>query len=143
MSDFKYEIKDLETMRGANNYHEWVLSELKEFLGADIAEVGAGSGTFSAFLLKHPGLKKLTSIEPDRTACSLYQKNISDERAGVVNGFFGNISQNYPNAFDSVVYVNVLEHVEDDKGELTRVYKSLKDEGRVCIFVPALPFLYI
>ena len=44
--------------------------------------------------------------------------------------------------FDSIVYVNVLEHIEDDYQELSCVYKSLKSEGFVLLFVPALSFLY-
>ncbi len=142
MTDFKYEIKDLDAMAHAINYHNWVLSELDPYLGENVAEVGAGSGNFSAFLLKSQKLKKLTSLEPDTIACNLYRENISDSRAEIVNGFFSDVCKNYPNYFDSIVYVNVLEHVPNDRSELANVYSSLKSGGRVCIFVPALPFLY-
>ncbi len=142
MTDFKYEIKDLEAMSVAENYHTWVLSEFQDFLGEKVAEVGAGNGNFSAFLLKSANIKKLTSVEPDQAVCAHYQKNISDTRAEIVNGFFNEVSGKYPNHFDTAVYVNVLEHVENDKDELDCVYKSLKTGGRICIFVPALPFLY-
>ena len=142
MTDFNYEIKDLEVMSFANNYHNWIVSELQKALHGSVAEVGAGSGNFSVFLLKSPNLKKLISIEPDKAACALYQKNISDPRAEIINGFFSDVSKNYLNNFDSVVYVNVLEHVEDDGRELAYVLSSLKNNGRICIFVPALPFLY-
>lgn len=142
MTDFNYEIKDLEAMSTANNYHNWVLSEFGKSLGKVVAEIGAGSGTFSSFLLQSPDIKKLTSIEPDKNACALYQKNISDPRSEIINGFLRDVSQNYQNNFDSVVYVNVLEHVEDDKAELAYVLSCLKSNGRISIFVPALPFLY-
>jgi len=142
MTDFKYEIKDLEVMSEARNYHNWVLAELNPFLGQSVAEVGAGSGNFSSFLLQSPTLTKLTSVEPDQAACAMYKQNITDPRAEIVNGFFSDVYTKYPNNFDAIVFVNVLEHVEDDKGELENVYKSLKGGGRVCIFVPALPFLF-
>ena len=41
-----------------------------------------------------------------------------------------------------MVYVNVLEHIENDKQELFYINQSLKTGGYVCIFVPALAWLY-
>ena len=43
---------------------------------------------------------------------------------------------------DTIIYINVLEHIEDDLTELETVHKTLMPGGRVCIFVPALPILY-
>jgi hypothetical protein len=43
---------------------------------------------------------------------------------------------------DSVIYVNVLEHVEDDESELRLVSGALAPGGRAFIFVPALGWLY-
>ena len=44
--------------------------------------------------------------------------------------------------FDSMIYVNVLEHVENDREELEICYKTLSSKGSLLIFVPALPCLY-
>ena len=44
--------------------------------------------------------------------------------------------------FDSVVYVNVLEHILDDVGELRTAHELLVPGGTLAIFVPALPRLY-
>ncbi|HEX8737913.1 MAG TPA: methyltransferase domain-containing protein, partial [Pyrinomonadaceae bacterium] len=43
---------------------------------------------------------------------------------------------------DSIIYVNVLEHIEDDRHELKLIYDSLSDGGRCFLFVPALMALY-
>ena len=45
-------------------------------------------------------------------------------------------------AFDSVVYVNVLEHIRDDVGELRTAHELLVPGGTLAVFVPALPRLY-
>jgi hypothetical protein len=42
---------------------------------------------------------------------------------------------------DTIVYINVLEHVEDDAAELRIMHNSLTERGKICIFVPAVPFL--
>ena len=43
---------------------------------------------------------------------------------------------------DSILYVNVLEHIFDDETELATVHRSVRSGGRVLIFVPALRWLY-
>ena len=53
-----------------------------------------------------------------------------------------NSSDNFKNYFDSILYINVLEHIQDDRKEITTVYNCLKQNGYACIFVPALPCLY-
>jgi len=42
---------------------------------------------------------------------------------------------------DTAVYINVLEHIEDDEAELKTIFNALAPGGRILIFVPALPFL--
>ena len=44
--------------------------------------------------------------------------------------------------FDSIIYVNVLEHIKNDENELIEVYKALTNGGHALIFVPAIPLLY-
>ena len=47
-----------------------------------------------------------------------------------------------PNAYDTVVSVNVLEHIGDDRGELRRCFRLLKPGGRLGLLVPARPEIY-
>ena len=44
--------------------------------------------------------------------------------------------------FDSVVLVNVLEHIDDDVGALADLRELLEPGGRLCVFVPAFDGLY-
>ena len=44
--------------------------------------------------------------------------------------------------FDSILYINVLEHIEDDRAELLSAYRALPVGGFLLLFVPALPQLY-
>src|SRR6266513_1839882 len=44
--------------------------------------------------------------------------------------------------FDSIIAINVLEHVEDDIFALQQLYKMLKSEGILIILVPCHKFLY-
>jgi predicted SAM-dependent methyltransferase len=43
---------------------------------------------------------------------------------------------------DSIIYVNVLEHISDDEAELRIIHETLSPGGRAFVFVPALSWLF-
>jgi SAM-dependent methyltransferase len=132
--------KDLEAMSFAKNYHKWILTEFSPYLGSSVAEVGAGMGGFSTLLLE-TDIRSLVAFEPSQNMYPLLQEALSkDTRARTVNDFFGRTTTG--EHFDSIVYVNVLEHIEDDASELSNARDSLNPQGHLLIFVPALPWLY-
>lgn len=138
--------KDLEAMSFAVNYHKWILREFRPFLGENVVEVGAGSGDFSSLLLDEKP-KTLDLVEPS-AMFELLKENISPKNAATEINFHRAIfaevaikiaARQRP---DSIIYVNVLEHIEDDSGELKLIYETLKPGGHCLIFVPALMALY-
>ncbi len=132
--------KDLEAMSFAHNYHRWIFAELSPFLGQTVAEVGAGVGNFSKLILGQP-ISELVAFEPSANMYPfLQQVTAKDRRARAVNGFLKKDTSE--KNFDSIVYVNVLEHVEDDAHELNEARQLLNVGGHLLIFVPALPWLY-
>ena len=138
--------KDLEAMSFAENYHRWILDEFRPFLGKRLVEVGAGTGLFTELLLNERP-ESLTAVEPSAMFDSL-QANM----AGVLHNtqltlhraIFADVCGEIRKTErpDSIIYVNVLEHIEDDIKELELIYDTLPDGGRCFIFVPALMSLY-
>ncbi len=143
MAKLEYDGRDLEAMSFAERYHAWIVSLLRPYIGTAVAEVGAGSGSFTELLLKEQGVTELLAVEP---SSEMYDRLVAttshDARVTTKNDFFSVVSNDYQNHFDTVVYVNVLEHVPDDVSELAHVYKALQPGGHVCIFVPALMWLF-
>lgn len=138
----RYEGKDIEAMHSAPNYYRWILREFSRYLKGSVLEVGAGSGTFSALLMERP-ITELTAVEPSQEMYPLLEEQFrGNSRVACRQAFFPEISAQYRERFDAAVYINVLEHVQDDAAELRHVHESLKDDGTVCIFVPALSWLY-
>ena len=134
--------KDLEAMSFAINYHKWNADEFVPYIGPCVAEVGAGTGNFSEFVLR-AGAKKLFAFEPSVNMFPLLkQKFVADKRVEVRNVVFGDCSSEFAETFDSVFYVNVSEHIESDTEELRIAYRTLKPGGNLLIFVPALRWLY-
>jgi SAM-dependent methyltransferase len=141
-----YAGRDLEAMDFAENYHEWIWQMFSPFAGDDIVEVGAGSGSFSKLILgSRPA--SLSMVEPSGMF-DLLESNLAEEKTESVLRFFNTTFSEAAGEIadggrpDTVVYVNVLEHVDDDEGELKTVYETLRSGGHVCIFVPAMPALF-
>lgn len=141
----EYVGKDLEAMDHAVNYHEWVYSLMKPFLGTRIVEVGAGTGSFSE-LLWAGRPERLTLIEPSAMFEGLRERfgaQRENDRIRLVRAVFSHVvAEIAADEPDSVIYNNVLEHIEDDAAELRLVWNALRPGGRVLIFVPAGRFLF-
>ncbi len=144
MNEVVYVGKDLEAMSFAINYHKWILDEFRPFLGRDIVEVGAGTGDFSTLLLgEQPD--SLTLVEPSDMFEQLSAKIASDTISIQLHkNIFADVCEEIAmrQRPDSIIYINVLEHIEDDAHELSLIFDCLKPGGKALIFVPALPSLY-
>lgn len=141
---FEYEGNDLEAMIGADNYYAWILSTIRPYLGKSIVEVGAGVGSFSKLLLQSKP-KTLTLIEPSKMF-QLLQKNISSTKTTTVTPLHGYLKTETKAVKatkpDTIVYINVMEHVKDDRAEVKQAAELLQPGGRLIIFVPAFQALY-
>jgi SAM-dependent methyltransferase len=137
-----YNGRDLEAMSFAVNYHSWMLDEFRPFLGRRIIEVGAGTGGFSRLLLPLDR-EKLILIEPSKMIEDLRSNLSGNENISIVEAIFSDVAELLAaERPDSVIYVNVLEHIQDDVGELKLVYRTLAPGGRIFIFVPAHQSLF-
>jgi SAM-dependent methyltransferase len=137
-----YPGRELESMAFALNYHRWILDIFRPYVGKRIVEVGAGSGSFSELLLE-TGPDQLDALEPSANMYPLLAAHlqhldsgrVSRAHQGTLIGSLDTIRKR--GAPDSVVYVNVLEHVQDDRQELAAIHSLLRPQGHALIFVPA------
>ncbi len=131
--------KTLETMSFAKWYNNWLFSLMKRHLGKEVLEVGAGIGNFTNLLIED---HQVTSIDIEKDYVSRLIKRFGRKiEVGIGDVekdtyFFGN------KKFDSVVCLNVLEHIESDKKALKNMQKLLKPSGKLILMVPAHKFLY-
>jgi len=133
--------KDLEAMSFAKNYHQWIFTEIKQYLGRRVAEVGAGTGSFSELLREN--VKQLIVFEPSQNMYPFLKARFASTTiVKAINNKFSREYSKFERYFDSIIYINVLEHIENDKQELSYVYKTLNRGGYAILFVPALSFLY-
>ncbi|MCA1605715.1 MAG: class I SAM-dependent methyltransferase [Acidobacteria bacterium] len=145
---FAYPGRELEAMAQAANYHRWILDTFKPYLGRNLVEVGAGIGSFSELILKLHQCETLSLVEPSNAmygelAARAQQLKTSTKVRAYHSTFIEAAPQiKLQQLPDSIIYVNVLEHVADDERELKAIHQTLADAGRVFLFVPALSWLY-
>ena len=148
MSDnVDYAGRDLEAMSWAVNYHRWILQVFTPYLGSRLVEVGAGKGSFSELLLERRP-HSLSLVEPSAAMYAELVERLkplsTSTEVVTYQTTFEHIADRirvtqHP---DSIIYVNVLEHIADDQMELTSISRALEKGGRVFIFVPALSWLF-
>jgi SAM-dependent methyltransferase len=141
-----YSGKDLEAMSLAVKYHKWLLDEFRPYIGKNIVEVGAGKGSFSEMLLATQP-DTLSLVEPSEMFDDLSRIISSNDNGPRVDLFHSIFEVAKPILTstakpDTIIYVNVLEHIEDDLRELGLIRDSLTDGGRCLIFVPAMTALF-
>ena len=136
---------ELTAMAEVRNYYAWILAECRSRLGRVVLEHGAGIGTFSDLLLREAGLELLLALEPATNLVPLLRERLSawGSRAEIVPSTLEQAAPRLRDrGIDTVVSVNVLEHIADDRGVLLAMAELLPAGGRVILFVPAIPWLY-
>jgi len=129
-------------MSFATKYHRWLLDGFRPFIGKRVVEVGAGAGSFSRMLLELSP-ESLCLVEPSQMFVEL-TKNLTSSDVRFFNAIFENVATEIKGRCrpDTITYVNVLEHIEDDSRELELVFDTLEPGGRCLIFVPAVGVLF-
>jgi hypothetical protein len=133
-SDFQYVGSDLALFQKARNWKAYWLSVIAPFVEGDLLEAGAEIGTNTPALRGLPH-SRLIALEPD--ASLFMQITDADE---VLTGTLDDLPQE--RCFDAILYIDVLEHIDDNRGELRRAALHLERGGRIIVLSPAHPFLY-
>jgi dolichol-phosphate mannosyltransferase len=135
---------ELEHLGAAHRFIGWILSQFGDALRGDVLEVGAGIGAVTNRLVERAGVIRVTALEPAANLFPLLAHNMV--AGSPVMALQCTSSELLADAgcsrFDSAVYVNVLEHIEDDVAELKVAGELLREGGKLCVFVPANPRLY-
>ena len=127
-----------ENFDTANFHIRYCLSFIKKYLQGDILEVGAGCGSFTRNYLSDK-VKSLTLTEKDNlNFINLSKKFKENLKVKVLKESVSNLK----NKYDVILYLHVLEHIEDDGKEIQEAVKKLNDNGILIIMVPAHQKMY-
>src|SRR5438128_2922958 len=134
----------LERMAAAPRFNRWMFERLRPWVGGRVLGIGAGIGNMSAFLVDQTRGERvvLTDTEPDYLGrlrerfAGRPQVSVAELRLPAVSPALA------AERLDTVVCLNVLEHIEDDRASLRAMHDLLQPGGRLVLLVPSLRALY-
>ena len=129
----------LANLGEAGQFNRWVFDSIAPYLSGNVLEVGCGTGTFTALMLAAG--HNVTAVDINPSYVDRAKSRFSGHTgATIVQGDATRMI--WTTAFDTVVLLDVLEHIEDDVEFLKRLGRCLRPGGRLLVKVPAGEWLY-
>lgn len=129
----------LRELDRAEAYSDWVFAQAKPHLGRRVLEVGCGRGTYTRRLART--VDSVVAVDIDQDCASAAQRatlalaNVEVRRADVSR-------ESFAAEFDTVLLLDVLEHIKDDGALLRKLRRALRPGGQLVVKVPAFAWLY-
>jgi len=134
----KYLNEVLEFFDISDNYRSYQIELFENYVGKEILEVGAGRGKIIEILAQNSE-KQFTLLELDKNFFDILNNKFNSKNIKVLEERTQNIKEK---KFDTIFYLDVIEHIEDDRFELDTAYNLLKKNGHLIIIVPAFQILF-
>ena len=125
----------------APRYRAWQIDLVRPHLGRSAMEIGAGMGHFSAELAQLR-LDRLVLADTEKYALQGLRERYAgrDDIEVAELELPGPVNVGEP--LDSIVAMNVIEHIDDDVAAMRDLSAALVPGGRLVIWVPGYPQLY-
>jgi len=142
-AEMPYVGKELDLFALADNWKRYVKREIARYIRGDVLEVGAGIGATTA-ALQDGTARWWVCLEPDATLAVRLQARVrSGPCASPTSIVVGSIRAfvEAP-SFDCILYVDVLEHIEDDFRQIEAAAQLVRPGGHIVVLAPAHPWLF-
>jgi len=142
-SDYTYSGTELDNAALAVNWKAYFRSRLKRYIRGNVLEVGAGLGG-TTVQLRDGTQSSWLCLEPDATLADRLEATLRETSSTVpTRAVIGGLDVLEDNArFDCILYIDVLEHIENDVGELQHAAQHLAAGGVLVVLCPAFQVLF-
>lgn len=139
----KYEGTELELFQNAVNWKAYWAGKIRPFVTGAVLEVGAGLGANLASIGGGPD-RQWTLLEPDPDQCQEIRARIDRGELPRDTRVLCGLLRDLPadQCFDSIIYIDVLEHIEDDRKQMAEAAERLRPGGHLVILSPAYQFVF-
>lgn len=136
----EYKEEDIDSTPELDRYQ---YSLFADDVKGKVLELGAGAGRISRLTAQNRNLTEMVVSEPsDHFFRLLSKQSFAIPSIEFVQSESSELAAKYPEHFDTVYSVDVMEHIEDDKAYLNQCFELLKPGGACIVLVPALQYLY-
>jgi glycosyltransferase involved in cell wall biosynthesis len=126
----------------APRFNAWMADVVRPLCGTKVLEIGSGTGNLTRRLVPRDAyvasdvnplyLETLRNLTEDRPYLDVTLTDVTRAES----------FPELPGGFDTVVCLNVLEHVDDDQAALENIRRVLAPDGRALVLVPQGPQLF-
>lgn len=135
------QLEALRRMARAPAYNRWLIERALEHVRGRVLDLGAGTGTLTR--LAADAADEVVAVEPDGDLVPVLRARVADKpNVTIVQAAAESLDALPYAGFDSIVCLNVLEHIDDDEAALKVIRRVVVPGGRLVLLVPAHPFLY-
>ena len=135
--EIEYVGNELELFKNALNWKAYFSEKLSDHIHGDVLEVGSGICANTNFL-KNNKVISWTCLEPDSDLIQSVSEK--DDNIRFVNGTLDDMGNDQK--FDTIVYIDVLEHIEKDSREVMNSFDFLKKGGKLIVLSPSYQYLF-
>ena len=141
--DHPHEGQEFELFAEAGNWKTYWSGKIRQHVGKSVLEVGAGFGANTPFLLG-PEQESWLCLEPDAALAARIPASLAGhERSEIVQVRTGTLRHlSDDETFDTILYIDVLEHIANDVKEMSAALEHLSPQGKIIVLCPAHPGLY-
>ena len=137
MGKIDYEGWELEHFDNSINFRNYQNDLFKNHLRGHVAEVGPGNG--ENLQIYKDKVEILELYEPSKVLFENLISKFGNDKKFIIKNEVFSLKEN---TYDSILYLDVLEHIENDHQEIIKAFNSLKEGGKLIINVPAFQHLY-
>lgn len=142
-----YGERTLAAITAADKFNKWMYETIKPYIKGHLLEIGSGIGNISQFFMVDKVQCTLTDLR--QNYCDILAEKFKDQptlegilKVNLVHPDFDREYAHLLGKYDSIVALNVVEHIEDDNLAIANCYKLLSKGGHIIILVPAYQVLY-
>jgi 2-polyprenyl-3-methyl-5-hydroxy-6-metoxy-1,4-benzoquinol methylase len=128
---------ELPYFNKAINFRNYQSYLIKKYISGLVAEIGAGYGVNLKYYYKFAS--KIHLFEPSKNLYRILKKKIKKKNLKI---FSRPLNKNIKNKYNTIIYLDVLEHITNDISEIIKAYNALKKNGNLIISVPAFQHLF-
>jgi 2-polyprenyl-3-methyl-5-hydroxy-6-metoxy-1,4-benzoquinol methylase len=133
----------LNNLTGTPQYLSWLAEEIRGHVGDEVLEIGAGIGNLTGRLMARRVLYVAAEKDP------LHLHTLRNRFLRTPNVAVQRLDPEVPgdlhgleHCFDTVLCLNVLEHLENPAGVLESLRGALKPNGKLVVLVPNVPGIF-
>jgi SAM-dependent methyltransferase len=143
MTAYQYTGNELELFAKAGNWKRYFAGFILPYLKGNVLEAGAGLGSTTQ-ILNNGSASSWTLLEPDGSYCRRLETMIKEQQlpGNCIVKQGDTFSLGKEPLFDTIIYIDVLEHIEADKAEMEQAARLLKTGGHVIVLSPAHQYLF-